>query len=161
MIAVTAAGIYFCVPDTEQARVAYAVLGVLALAGWPLRLGSLGWIGSLALTGVSAWIAAVDGIGRPPSIIGAVACLGMFLVEPSTREVLRLAHDLSDFERRSRSIPSWLIFAVHLAVVAVASRVAGRFNRLAPAAAVVAAELVIAALVVGIISYDAALSQPG
>ncbi len=124
LIAATAAGIYATVPDTEGALVVLGAAAVLAWAGWPWPLAGLGWAGSLAVTGVIVWSASSDGLDRPASIVGGVACFGLLWVEPLVRSALRRRG--SPFEGYPGAMaPLLAAVAVHAAVVVVASRGAG------------------------------------
>jgi hypothetical protein len=86
------------------------------------------------------WVSAVGGRGRPPSIVGALACLGLLVALPAGRWLAG---------RRSRAarprdpvaLPPVPVLAAHTATVAVASRVAGISDELrvaVPAAAAAA-----------------------
>ena len=104
-------GVYATVPDTEQALVLLGVAAPVALLGWPLRRAVLGPAGSPAAVAVLAWSAAVGGVGRPSSIVGAVGCLGLFVVGPLSRRSVRT------------SAP--VVVAAHALLVLVSARVAG------------------------------------
>jgi len=124
LYAVTAFGIFAAVPDTEEAA---AVLGASvtgALAGWPLGRARLGGAGAGGVTALLVWVAAVGGRGRSPSIVGAVACLGLLATLPAGRWLA--ARWAGDRQRgRGPTLPPVPVLATHTAVVAVASRVAG------------------------------------
>jgi hypothetical protein len=62
---------------------------VLLLASFPTPLSSLGPEGAAASVGLLLWVAAADGRGRPGSIVGAVGTLGLLVVEPLVRRVLK------------------------------------------------------------------------
>jgi hypothetical protein len=82
LFAISALGVYSTVPDTEEALVLAAVAasgGLLANLGLPLRFGAAG---SGALAVVYWWTVAAGGVGRDGSVVGAAACLGVFLAEP-------------------------------------------------------------------------------
>src|SRR5690606_6864504 len=66
-----------------------APLALVAVAGWPLRLVSVGATGSPVLAGLIAWSAVVGGIGRPASVVGAVASAGLLVIEPVARSLSR------------------------------------------------------------------------
>jgi hypothetical protein len=126
LYAITAAGVFAAVPDTEQA----AVL--------------LGPAGAGAAVALLVWVAAVGGRGREPSIVGAVACLGLLATLPVGGWRARRTG-------RTGAVPQHvavLVVGVHLAVVAGASRVAGTSSDL-DVAAPVAAATVAAALAAG------------
>jgi hypothetical protein len=154
MLAVSAFGVYFTTPDTEHAMVLVGVAVAVALAGVPLPLGSLGAAGATPAVAVLAWTVAIDGSFRPGSIVGGLACLGMFVVEPVVHHALaatgrgptarpRGAH-AADHGPDDRLAPLWrqpparvgralTVAALHVVLVAVCSRVAGL--RESPAAA--------------------------
>lgn len=145
MLAVSAFGVYFTTPDTEHAMVLVGVAVAVALAGVPLPLGSLGPAGATPAVAVLAWTVAVDGTFRAGSIVGGLACLGMFVVEPVVHRALavagrapgahadRGAHAAGPDDRLA---PLWrrppprvahalTVAALHVVLVVVCSRVAG------------------------------------
>jgi hypothetical protein len=123
LYAITAAGVFAAVPDTEQAATLLGASVPMALCGWPLGHARLGRIGAGTATALSVWVAAVGGRGREPSVIGAVACLGLLVTLPAGRWLAgRTAHPRALGRGRPAAIP---LVCLHLVVVAVASRVAG------------------------------------
>ncbi|MSO37017.1 MAG: hypothetical protein EXQ69_02060 [Acidimicrobiia bacterium] len=124
LFALSALGLYTTVPDTELSR---AILGValpMAVVGWPLRLARLGAGGAAAAVGLLVWVAAIDGYGRPGSMIGAAGAIALLLTEPigrrfRRRTIVGLA--------RATSIGSFEIAVVvaQFTLVFYASRVAG------------------------------------
>lgn len=154
MLALSAVGVYFTVPDTEEAMVLLGVSAPIALLGWPLCLARIGTGGSFAVMGLLSWTVAEGGYGRHSSIVGGLACVGLFAVEPLVGLAARV-----DGWRRSRSplVPLG-VMALHLALVFVASRVAGLRLTVPAALAIVAAELVVAAGVLA--SLSRALRAP-
>jgi hypothetical protein len=133
LFAVAGVGLYACVPDTEHAR---TVLGALLAAGLlgldpALPAGP----GASAVTGLFVWTAVVDGHGRPGSVVGAVACLGVLVLAP-----------LAGWARASRRAPVLLV-GVQVVLAAYASRVAGFRDSRAAALALALPALVIAYLV--------------
>ena len=135
LFAVSVGGVYATVPDTEQVLVLLGVAGPVALLGWPLRRAGLGPAGSPAAVAVLAWSAAVGGVGRPSSIVGAVGCLGLFVVGAVTRRAVRT------------SAPA--VVAAHALLVLVSARVAGLRSTVRAAVAVVLLELVVGVAVWG------------
>jgi hypothetical protein len=124
LLAVSAGGIFLTVPDTEQALVALGAALPLALLGWPRPLAWTGRAGAYAATGVLLWVVATGSAGRGSAVVGGVACLGLFVVEPLAR--------LLDPGRGS--VLEWLpagrwgvavAALAQLALVLVAARVAG------------------------------------
>jgi hypothetical protein len=140
MYAVSVAGVYFTVPDTERALVLLGASLPLLLLGWPVALASLGTTGAYPAVGALAWMAAVEGRGRPGAIVAGVACLGLFLVEPLVRLLkLGAATVFETLPQRSWAVIP--VVAAHLAFVFVASRVAGVRTEVGEAVALVAMEL--------------------
>jgi hypothetical protein len=127
LLAISALGAYATVPDTEQARALVGALLPVALVAFGLRRvhESSGPTLGVALV---AWVGLVGGLGRAGSVVGAIGCLGVLALGPLPR----------------RSAPV-LVIAVHIAVVAVASRVAGLRQSAWTAAAVVLSVMVVAA----------------
>jgi hypothetical protein len=124
LLAVTVVGIFYTVPDTGEAVVLLGVALPIALLGWPRPLASVGWVGGFPVAGLLAWTVARGGYGRQSAIVGGLACLGLLVLEPLMRA----------FRQRGWSPlelvpPGWdfalLVGAAHLAIVFVASRVAG------------------------------------
>ena len=134
LVALTIAGVYFAVPDTEEVLVLAGAITPLALLGWPLGLSKIGGSGCYATVGILAWTTAWGGMGRPAAIVGAVSCLGMFLLIP--------------FFHWSRDKPA-LIVGLHLILVAAGSRLSG--HQTDPK---VATLLAVAALVVGYLAMQ-------
>jgi hypothetical protein len=140
LLAVTIAGVWSTVPDTEGALVALGAALPLALLGWPWPLASLGRAGAWAVAGSLGWVVATGGAGRPSAVVGGAACLALLAVEPLARRL--------DPERRSvlGCLPGGrrgvvVATAAQLGLVYVAARVAGTRPSVAGAAAVAGAEL--------------------
>jgi hypothetical protein len=160
MLAVSVVGIYFTVPDTERALVLLGASLPLVLLGWPFALASLGTVGAYPAVGALAWTAAYEGRGRHSAIVAGVACLGLFVVEPLVRLLKFGASTFLD------ALPqrSWVIIPVataHLALVFVASRVAGLRTAVGQAVAVAAMDLVVGLAVVLLIDGAASRLRPG
>jgi hypothetical protein len=132
---ITLGGVYGTLPDTEDALVMVGVVAPLAFLA-PFNLGRLGAIGGYTSVGLLVWVTGQGGVGRPASIIGALACLGVFLLIPAVRLVGKS--------------PGWReLSLVHLAAVFSSSRVAGLRTDLLEAAGI--------ALVTLAVSYFALL----
>lgn len=117
LLAVTAIGVFLAVPDTEEILVVVGAIVPLAVLGWPLGISKLGSSGSYMAVGILVWASAWGGVGRPAAIVGAVSCLGVFLLIPVSphRDVL--------FSWDSYGA---LLVGLHLGLVAVASRLSGQ-----------------------------------
>jgi hypothetical protein len=136
MFAVSAVGLYACVPDTEHAKVLLAALVIAGALGIDPRLPAT--VGVSALTGLFVWTSAVGGHGRPGSVLGAIACLGVLVVGP-----------LAGWARVGRASP-WLVIPVQVALVAYLSRAAGFQETVAGAAALAVPALAVVGAVLAI-----------
>ena len=147
LYATSAFGVFAAVPDTEEAGALLGAGLAGAVVGWPLGRARLGGAGAGAATGVLVWVAAVGGYGRTPSIVGAVACLGLLLTLPAGGWLVRRWPRLPG---PARAGPVALL-AGQIAVIYVAARVAGVSHHLrvsvpAAAAAIVGALVAAVAL---------------
>ena len=139
LLAVTAAGIWACVPDVEGPLVLLGASLLLTPLGWPSPvaarwpgLAAFGVAGSVAVAAVLVWVVATGGVGRPGSVVGGLACLGLLAVEPAVRLVdSRRRSPLELLERRPGL--TWTAVAAHLLLVGIASRVTGRPERVGTA----------------------------
>ena len=136
LFAISVAGVYSTVPDTEQVLVLAGVVAPIAALGWPLCRATLGPAGSTAAVAVLVWTAAAGGVGRPSSIVGAVACLGLFVLAPLAPPPARLN--------------SLVIIGAHALLVGVGARVVGLRSTVPEAVAVAVVELAVAVAVCGI-----------
>jgi len=121
MLAITALGMWTTVPDTEQILVVVGVLTPMAFLGWPVVRAAHG-AAIYGVVGLLGWVAAVGGRGRPGSVVGGVACLGLLLVEPLVRRAWGRRGVLPSGPRSLRALG---IFLVHAGAVLFAARVAG------------------------------------
>jgi hypothetical protein len=128
LLVVSLAGIYACVPDTELVKPAVGGFAGAALLILDPELG--GWSGGTSVAvGLSLWLAAANGYGRPGSVVGAVACACAPLL-------------LARFST-GRRVPGWTALLVPVVFVLFCSRVAGfRQSSWAAAALVVPAAAV-------------------
>ncbi len=121
---IAVAGLYWTVPDTERVRPLIGAALPLGFTGWPLRFSRMGAGGISASIALFTWVAAFEGRGRPGSIVGAVAALGLFVVEPIGRMLTK-----GRIASLSRSIGlgafEWCVVGAQVLVVGYASRVAG------------------------------------
>ncbi len=144
--AITVAGIYVNVPDTEEMLVLAGTAAPLVVLGWPLNLARLGAGGSYAAVGLLAWSTAAGGTGRPASIVGGLACLGVFTLVPLAR-----------WPRRNFVEGRWPgLVLLHLALVGVCSRVAGLRTDVAEAAVIAASALAIGLIVLRLLLTERA-----
>ena len=121
---IAVAGLYWTVPDTERARPLIGAALPIAVTGWPLRATRMGAGGISAAIGLFMWVAAIEGRGRPGSIIGAAASIGLFLVEPIGRMAAK--HRITPLSRRlSVGAFELCVVGAQLAVTGYASRVVG------------------------------------
>lgn len=146
LLAGTLVGVYLCVPDTEEIAALMGVALPLAVLGWPLRVLRLGEAGAGAAVAALSWVVAVGGRGRPASVLGAIACLGLLVGAPVGQAIA---------PRAGRRLAAWSRTTVLAAMVAgqaaialFASRVAG-LRREGGVAAVLAVVALVAALVLG------------
>ena len=136
-------GTFAAVPDTEQALVLMAAALPITLLAWPKVAVSLGMEGSFVAVGAFLWVAAAGGGGRPPSIAGSAACLGLLLLEPI---IFRLRPGTANLVNRVRQ--NWLGAVVasipQFVLVVICSRIAARFDNMLPALIVIVAGYLIA-----------------
>jgi hypothetical protein len=123
LLAITVLGVYFTVPDTEEAAALVGVALPLAALGWPLRSSALGRSGAAASTALVIWVAAIGGRGRPPSIVGSVACLGLLVGLSAGRWLMPRSG--ATLARVSRSLVLVLAMTGQLWLVWMGSRLAG------------------------------------
>ena len=103
LLAITALGVYGCVPDTERAVVVLGVAATIGCTGWPVRVTAVGSAGAAAFVGLVAWLAGTDGIARTGSVVGASACVGVLAFVPVLRwSGARLDHERATLERSCR-----------------------------------------------------------
>jgi hypothetical protein len=140
LLAVSVAGVYATVPDTERALTALGAALPLALLGWPWPLSALGPAGAYAATGVLLWVMAAGSDGRGSAVVGGVACLGLLAVEPLARLLDPGRGSALQWLPRGRW--GWGAAAVpHLGLVFVSARVAGVRPSALAAVAIVLVEL--------------------
>jgi hypothetical protein len=143
LYAISAAGVFACVPDTEQAAALLGASLPLAVSGWPLGRARLGPPGAAAATALLIWVAAVGGRGREAAIIGAVGCLGLLATLPAGRWLAgRIDGRLATLRRPGAHALALVL--VQLAVVTAASRIAGVSADIEVAAVVTAVTLLVA-----------------
>lgn len=138
-------GSFLAVPDTELPRALLAVAFPIMFLTWPKVIVSLGRTGGYAAIAVFTVSTVTGGVGRPASVIGAMACLGLLILEPIMVRVRPLLG----------SLPAWLHQTPEAAIMAaipqmvlvfVASRVAGLMESVAAATITVVVLSVVFAL---------------
>lgn len=140
LLALSVAGVWAAVPDTEEILLVGGVLAlplVVTVAGGLDRL-DVRWSlpSAAAIVGPVVWAAVVGGRGRPGSMVGGVACLGVLLVEPAARRIARRPAT----ERPPVAVVV-VVVAVQVGLVAITARVAATHTAVGPAALVSAAAL--------------------
>jgi hypothetical protein len=129
-------GAFAAVPDTEWAVALLAVVFPISFLAWPRVAVSIGLEGAYLAVAVFVWVIVQGGGGRPPSIIGSVACLGLLLLEPVIILLRPTAVKLTTWFSHNAlgavlaSLPQFLIMVL-------CSRVAARFSSYLPAIIVV------------------------
>ena len=118
LVALGAAGVFVCVPDTEQAMPVFGAASGRGHRRAPARLAPLG-AGGAALVGIVLWAGAIGGSGRPGSIVGAFASVLIVALEPIVR-----ARTHAVGRRRGR-VGAWIVLGVQAVGVFLVSRVAG------------------------------------
>jgi hypothetical protein len=137
LFAIAAAGVYLAVPDTELARVFIGVALPFILLSVPFPTVGFGPAGSTAMAGVFTWVVVVGGRGRPGSVVGGLAAIGLLAAEPLGRRLVGRdrtlwARVLGPYYRvYDKNQDSWLAAAFFAAIVQsalaiYASRVVGR-----------------------------------
>lgn len=149
LLAVSIAGIWAAVPDTEEILLVGGVLAVPLLATMVGGLDRLDapWSlpASAAVVGPVVWAAVHGGRGRPGSMVGGVACLGVLLVEPVARRLAR-----GPGPTRAPAAVAGVLLVVQVAVVLVTARVAAAQADVGPAALVATAALTAGTAVVSL-----------
>jgi len=130
LYAVTTAGVYLAVPDTELARVMLGVALPFVLLSIPRPLCPFGPAGSAALAGMFTWVVVVGGRGRPGSVVGGLATIGLLVAEPLGRHTIGMV-TRGVRDPRDRNQDAWLSRAAvaaiaQLIIVLYASRVVAR-----------------------------------
>jgi hypothetical protein len=165
LFAVTAGGVYLAVPDTELARVMLGVAIPFVLLSVPRPLSPLGPAGSAAIVGVFTWVVIVGGRGRPSSVVGGLATIGILVAEPLGRRTVGALGSLTvasrrrlDPQRFDRNRDDWLtrtllIAIVQFVIALYAARAVAREDSVV-AAVLVLLPMVAAALIVVPLLYS-------
>jgi hypothetical protein len=137
---ISLAGMFATLPDTEEILVVLGAALPLVLLAWPKAFAFLGAFGIFPTMGLLAWVIAVGARGRESAVIGAVACLGLLVVEP----VVRRQRGASVLDRLPAGWSETLVVVcAQVIVVLVAARVVG-LRETAAAALVIAIALIAA-----------------
>lgn len=142
LLAVSIFGMYATIPETAQILPTLVVAVPVALVGGPARRARLGTAGAAAVVVLLVAIVAEGGQPRAASIVGGVACLGVLALDPLVRAFVPGAGPAPDDWWSPRL---WLLVAVHVVVVAIASRVAGLRGDASGAIVIVAVTAALAA----------------
>jgi hypothetical protein len=136
LLAISAFGMWATTPDTEHTRALLGALVGAAVLFFDRRLRA-GPGGNAVIVALMTWASVVDGYPRRGAVVGAVACFGVVVLLP----VMGLARV------RIRAAPVVIVIGVQLALVLVASRVAGLRQSAFAALAIAACAFIIGALV--------------
>jgi hypothetical protein len=148
-------GAFAAVPDTEQVLIITAAVLPITLLAWPKVAASLGAEGSFLAIAVLMWVIIAGGGGRPSSIIGSAACLGLLIVEPAmiaARPALARRYD----GLRANWLGAVIASIPQFILVVICSRVAARLQTELPATLVV----LLAYLVTFLVGWVAASGAP-
>lgn len=141
LLALTLFAVWADVPETRIPRLFLGawsgLLPGLAVAGLP----ALGWWAP-AIAGPIVWMTALSGTGRPGSIIGGWASMGVLLLRPSP------------------STRPWHTLLVHAGLILLTARVAGFRESPIEAAAISLVGLAIAGLLMRLINPEDHHAQP-
>lgn len=122
--AVSALGVYLTVPDTELAIVLFGTAAVVGFLGWPRPAMSFGAVGAYAAVGLYVAVASVGAVGRPASLIAAVACLGLLIVTPVVHRFFRDGTSFCCLD----GIEPVVAISGQLVLILLISRTAGRLD---------------------------------
>ncbi len=145
MAALALGGLVLGVPDTEIPLAAFGAYFPVALIGAvfllrpgppPPALTALGGAGSFAFAGIFGWAAATGGVGRPASILGGLACVGLLAGIPLAGALGR------------RCVLSIATLVVQLVLVVLAARTAARQSSIVAAVVIGVAVLMVSTAVV-------------
>lgn len=157
LFALSALGIFFTVPDTEEAAVLLTAAAPVALLGWPAPLASLGGAGSYSVVGVTAWIVVWGSRGRETALVGAAACLGLLLAEPVARLLTRRNTVLQRISPDAQT--ALAVGAAHFLLVVFASRFAGMRPSVLEASVLAGAALFLAVVALAVSRGERMLPQ--
>jgi hypothetical protein len=153
--AIAVFGAFAAVPDTEWAVALLAVVFPISFLAWPRIAVSLGIEGAYLAVAVFTWVIAQGGGGRPPSIIGSVACLGLLLLEPLIIWLRPTAVKLTTWFSHN-ALGAVLASLPQVFIMVLCSRVAARFSSYLPAIIVVTF-VYLATVLVGVVAAEKAV----
>ena len=149
-------GMYITVPETGQILPVVVVAVPIALAGGPLRLARIGAAGAAASLVLLASVVAEGGQTRAASIVGGLAGVGVLALDPVARwlgaRVRGWAPGPPPASWRSPALAR--LVALHVAVVLVASRVAGLREGLKQATAIAGVTAMVALFALLVLNRD-------
>lgn len=145
LLPVTMLGLYLTTPDTEHSAILLGAALPVALLGVPRALAPLGAGGAAVAAALVGWDVVLDGVGRDGAVVGGVACLGMYVIEPVVRRVTgrQVASGAAGAGRPRRD--AVVVAALHVGVVAACSRIAGLRSSAVEALAICVVVYVVAA----------------
>jgi hypothetical protein len=159
LFAITAGGVYLAVPDTELARVLLGTALPFALLSIPTSVCRVGPAGNAAIAGLFSWVVVVGGRGRPGSVVGGLATIGILVAEPVGRHVLG---EFTIRRKHGKEQPWILAIAVvalaQLAIALYASRIVAAEDK-AIRALFVSVPLAVLAVVLAPMLYPSELPQ--
>jgi hypothetical protein len=137
LFGVAAIGVYLAVPDTELARVFLGVAIPFVFVSVPLPSAGFGPAGSAALSGLFTWVVFVGGRGRPGSVVGGLAAIGLLAAEPIGRRfvgrdrmlwkrLLGRYYRVNDANQDAWLASAFLAAVVQFGIALYASRIVGR-----------------------------------
>jgi hypothetical protein len=158
LFAIAAGGVYLAVPDTELARALLGVALPFALLSLPRPLSPIGPAGSAAIAGLFTWVVVVGGRGRPGSVVGGLAVIGLLAAEPIGRRTVG-AIVLGSRFRYDRNRDEWVTIAAmcgvaQFVIALYASRVVAREDAALSALLILAPMAVIAVLAAPVLYQD-------
>ena len=129
-------GSFLAVPDTESIRTLFAVALPISFLAWPRVRVSVGPPGAYLVAALLVLFTSEGGTGRPASVIGALACLGLVIVEPVA---VRIKPRIASLAERLPSNPAAVLIAAvpQFVIVMAASRIAARTSSFTRATLVV------------------------
>jgi hypothetical protein len=116
LLALSAGGLFYTLPDPEEAAILLGVSVPLALLAAPPLRREYGTAGSWIVAGLFVWTVAAGGYGRDSAMIGGIACLGIFLASPIADRLRAHPHPLRH---------AVTLVPVHAVTVLLAARLAG------------------------------------